>query len=269
MSNPANVDPIPSPQLVMARQMREMFQAATKDYTSMVRFAIVQIENYFNKKTILDQAYYATLPPQSAKNFINKIGEDLGITDGRIVLKKTIHVFNVININKSYIYKRTSSCMAGYLSEYKVTPKEIEYMKMVFWSGIVLEEFLTGYDRAIIRMCRLLLMDLILQCNTSDPVPEQAHVSSTTPITQRFEITGHGLDIVMLNKLWNSIIQDRHKENYGRYGEYSIFKNCSRMCSNTCRVYFLHPNRQKLATSPKNPDATSDLNATIPEDNTR
>lgn len=217
----------------MVVQTGDMFNCATQDYIGLIRFAAVHLEHYLGKGTIVDQMSYAFEETMSARDFINDMGRNLSFDENIIAL--TISIFEKIKQNHAFLFKRTLACMAGYLKEYMVIPKEIDYMKIAFWYGVVLDDLLSAHERDVIRMARLLFLDLILRCNTSRPVhPVPPDIDK--PITHTFGIFGHGLDVIMLNKLYSSVLQDRNIENYGRYGEYSIFKNCSRMCSNTCCV---------------------------------
>lgn len=103
--------------------------------------------------------------------------------------------------------------MTCYVMEYDVRVNHsIDALKLVYWYGHGVMELFTGIKRDIAKIALLLMMDSMVRDYTK----------------------GQGIDPQIYSKLAHTLLQERTKDNLGRYGLYMVFKNSALMCVDDC-----------------------------------
>ncbi|MBF0180397.1 MAG: hypothetical protein HQM03_10285 [Magnetococcales bacterium] len=120
---------------------------------------------------------------------------------------------DVIINNEYTIIMRTGQNMACYAREYDVrVDKNIDIMKLAYWYGQAVTELFTGLKGDIAKIALLILMDQFVYRYSK----------------------GRKINSQIWSKLAHTMIQDRDRDNLGRYGIYMIFKNSALVCNDDC-----------------------------------
>ncbi len=111
---------------------------------------------------------------------------------------------------------KTEEWLIQYINHYKIRQEERDLFKVAYSFGFAFSEFLDGLERQGSNRETIILYKRIVKQLTLDTLNQILESD-----------TGLGLNSQMLLKLRLTMHKDEEQPLYGKFGVYSIFKNCS------------------------------------------
>lgn len=174
---------------------KKMMGQVRLSFFTLIEHAAIELHNANDKTGI-------PMPPCEVLNYNDSIG----------YLEKQIEFFFDNPENLSPI----NSSLGEYTKEFDVVQKELDPYKFMYWSGVVFSAFIRNHTPNAIDV------------KVADAIP----VLALDQVL--FKDVGRRLSQEMRDKIYKSIWNGVAEKNFGKYGIYMIFKNCSKQCNYIC-----------------------------------